>query len=125
MKTFLLTLAAVGALTAAAPAAAQDWRGRGDSRDGLQWRIERAEQRGALDRRESWRLRAQLREADRMEWRYGRDGFISRWEREDLHQRYAQISDQLRDAVGDGHGYGGRYDDHYDGRGGDHDGWRH
>lgn len=130
MKTFLLSLAAVGAIAAAAtPAAAQDWRGQGDVRDGLQWRIERAEQRGVLDRRDAWRLKVQLRETDRLGWRYRRDGVVDRWERNDLNRRYSQIGDDLRDAVrGDGprysYGYGDRNDDHDGYRGDERQDWR-
>lgn len=111
MKKLLLSLAAVGALaSAAAPAAAQPWRDAPEGRDRLERRIDRAEHNGAITSREAWRLRASLREADRREHYYLRDGRLSGWERDDLGRRYAMISHRLREARQDGR-YD-RYDDY-------------
>jgi len=105
MKTFLLTLAAASAITAAAlPAAAQPYGGphhpgpapaivQGDN---LQWRIDRAERDGQIGHRSAERLRDQLRGADRLARSYRRDGVLTRVERRDLDRRYDAIGDSLR-----------------------------
>ena len=125
MKTFLLTLAAASAITAAAlPAAAQSYgdRAYGDyGRDGvqerpiaqgdnLQWRIDRAERSGRIGPRMADRLRDRLRVADRLAWTYRRDGVITRAERIDLDRRYAYVADGLR---GWRQSQGDRYDRGY------------
>jgi Ni/Co efflux regulator RcnB len=106
MKTFLLTLAAASAITAAAlPAAAQPYadHGRDSVRertiaqgDNLQWRIDRAERDGRIGHRSADRLREQLRVADRLSRTYRRDGVLTRMERADLDRRYDAIGDSLR-----------------------------
>lgn len=123
MKTFLLTLAAASAITAAAlPAAAQPYGGPyGDfgregvrertiaQGDNLQWRIDRAERNGRIGPRQADRLRDQLRVADRLAWAYRRDGMITRSERIDLDRRYAYVADSLRGwSQSDGRRYGDR-----------------
>ena len=120
MKKILLSIAAVSAIAAAtAPAAAMAQTYRHDDRGG--WggdRVERLERRidmglrnGSLNRREAWRLRDDLRETARLQYRYGRDG-LSRWERADLDRRFDRISTQIRYERHDrdyGSGYGPRY----------------
>ena len=108
MKTFLLTLAAASAITAAAlPAAAQPYGGPapgphpGQERtiaqgDNLKWRIDRAERDGRIGHRSADRLREQLRVADRLSRTYRRDGVLTRVERADLNRRYDAIDDSLR-----------------------------
>lgn len=116
MKKILLSIAAVSAVAAATvPAAAMaqsyrpDWdNGRGDRAERLDRRIDMGLRNGSLDRREAWRLREDLRETTRLEYRYGRDG-LSRWERADLDRRFDRISAQIRYERHDrdyGYGYG-------------------
>lgn len=103
MKKILIPLAAASALAAlAAPAAAQPYgydRGRYDAPDRgerLEWRIARAADRGHISPREAYRLRASVRAAERLAWRYQRDGAFTRWERADIARRYDQIAMRLR-----------------------------
>lgn len=120
MKKFLLSMAAVAALGAAAsPAAAQvydrygdhgryDQIGRGDN---LERRIDRSLRTGQISPREAYRLRADVRDVQRLEWRYARDGRMSGWERADLDRRYDMVRMRLRHERNDrdyGYGYGYR-----------------
>ena len=129
MKKILLSIAAVSAIAAAVPAvaSAQDYgydrgpdrgydRGpdRGYDRDyggdrvaRLDDRIDRGIRSGGLTRNEAWRLKGDLRETDRLEARYRRDG-LNRWEREDLDRRFDRISAQIRYERHD-RDYGRRY----------------
>lgn len=116
MKKVLLSLAAVAALaSAAAPAAAQTYgydrnAGRNDT-ERLERRIERAEMNGRLTRREAGRLRADVREVERVSWRYRQDGRLTQWERNDLDRRVASVEARLRFERNDreyGQGYGYR-----------------
>ena len=110
MKTLMATLAAVAAVTAAAPVAAQPYRDydRGDRyehrydqrdrwerggqvnfdqrRHRIDRRIERNAQTGALTRREAIRLSEQLNDIERLQNRYERNG-LTRWEVVDLDRR--------------------------------------
>ncbi|TAL30827.1 MAG: hypothetical protein EPN98_16805 [Phenylobacterium sp.] len=118
MKTLMATLAAVAAVTAAAPVAAQPYgdydrgdryehrgEGRYDQRD--RWerggqvnfdqrrhridrRIERNLQMGALTRREAIRLSEQLNDIERLQNRYERNG-LTRWEVVDLDRRLDRL----------------------------------
>lgn len=121
MKKLLIPLAAASALAAAAvPAAAQNYGGYGygpgrggydnsDRGDRIEWRIQRAVETGQIDRREAYRLRADVRATEQLAWRYQRDGQFSRWERNDIQRRYQEISMQLRYERNDrdyGYGYG-------------------
>lgn len=115
MKRTLSALLAISTLAVAVPAAAQPWRGdddgwrRGGQAQQLERRIDFLRARGDLDRREAHRLQQRVDQLQRLEWRYGRDG-LSRWERRDLDQRYADIQWRLRRDVRD--------DDHRDWRDG-------
>lgn len=142
MKKTLLSLVAVAALAgAAAPAAAQGYGygpgsgyggpgyggpgyghggpaydgGQGIARgDNLEARIARGVRSGQLTYREAASLRAELRYAERLAWRYRADGRVTRWEAADLDRRFDAISARLRYERHDrdyGYGYG--------------DGWRH
>lgn len=118
MKTLLLSLAAAGSLTAAAlPAASQPYgdgryaerHGARDRADVLANLIERGIRRGDLDRREAWRLKGSLRETQRVEHNYWRDGRLTGWERADLDRRYDGIRRDIREERRDrdyGYGYG-------------------
>lgn len=115
MKTLMATLAAVAAVTAAAPVAAQPYgdydrgdryehrgEGRYDQRD--RWerggqvnfdqrrhridrRIERNTRSGDLTRQEAIRMSRQLTEIERLQNRYERNG-LTRWEVSDLDRRF-------------------------------------
>lgn len=117
MKKLLLSLAAVSALTAtAAPALAQSYRddyGRRGAERGemLEMRIQRATERHQISWREARNLRAELRAAQQMEWRYSRDGRLTGWERADLDRRFDRVQAMLRIERNDrdyGAGYGYR-----------------
>lgn len=119
MKKILLSLAAVSALAAAAaPAAAQSYRDDGyrngynpQRSENLEMRIERAVERGQITPREARNLHAELRDAQRVEWRYRRDGRLTRYERADLDQRFDRVQALLRMERRDqdyGYGYGYR-----------------
>jgi Ni/Co efflux regulator RcnB len=121
MKKILLSIAAVSAVAAATvPAAAMaqsydrgyddrgGWNPGGDRVARLDERIDRGIRNGSLDRREAWRLKGDLRETARLQYRYGRDG-LSRWERADLDRRFDRINAQIRYERHDrdyGYGYG-------------------
>lgn len=118
MKKLILAIAALGAVgAAAAPAAAQpypgydrdytrpyeqnqgwrdDARGYGERIDQLSRRIDRASERGRLDRREAYRLREAVRDVQRVAWRYRQDGRLTPPERADLDRRLDRIEAQLR-----------------------------
>jgi hypothetical protein len=131
MKKTLLSLVAVAALAgAAAPAAAQGYGyghggpgygyggpayggGQGIVRgDNLEARIAMGVRTGQLSYREAASLRAQLRQAERLSWRYRADGRVTRWEQADLDRRFDAISARLRYERHDreyGYGYGPRH----------------
>jgi len=136
MKKTLLSLVAVAALAgAAAPAAAQGYGygygnggpgygydhggpaygggGQGIVRgDNLEARIARGVRSGQLSYREAASLRAELRQAERLAWRYRSDGRVTRWEQADLDRRFDSISARLRYERHDreyGYGYGPRH----------------
>jgi hypothetical protein len=119
MKTLLATLAAVGALSAvAAPAAAQPWRHhdrghvydlRGHSLGRLAMtRVSDAADRGALSRREPWRLQAEARDLYQTEARLGGNGLDPR-ERQFVQRRFDRIMAKLDRDVRDGRHYGYGY----------------
>ena len=118
MKKLLLSLAAVSALAATAmPAAAQSYRHDGYARenvsrgDMLEMRIQRSLERRQITWQEARSLREQLRDAQRVEWRYTRDGRLSGWERADLDRRFDRVQMSLRHERNDrdyGYGYGYR-----------------
>lgn len=87
-----------------------DWNRRMDASDRLQRRIDRAAQSGRLSPNEARNLRNQVRDIERIERNYWRDGRLSDWERRDLQHR-VQIAEQWfryerRDRdYGSGYGY--------------------
>ena len=115
MKALFASVAAVAALSAAVPAAAQSWggqynrqydnyggqyrddfRGRGADSDRIAQRIDMGVRNGSLTRSEAARLHAQLRQVQQLEWRYGRDGRITPNEARELDNRYARLQVRLR-----------------------------
>jgi hypothetical protein len=136
MKKLLIAASALGALAVAAPAPAQ-YANQGAYRNvnaggavGVQNRIARLDarieagvQNGSITRSEARNLRQQLRDLERRERAYSRDG-LSRQERADLQQRVRLFRDQLAMADGGGRGQYGYnnadvgYDDGYYGQGG-------
>ena len=119
MKKILLSIAAVSAVAAAtvpAAAMAQSYRheGRGGVDIGrdrvaqLDQRIDVGIRSGGLTRNEASRLKGELRQTARLEYRY-RSGGLSGWERADLDRRFDRISSQIRYERHDrdyGNGYG-------------------
>lgn len=116
MKALIASVAAVAALAAALPAAAQPWGGRGQGQSDsarIEQRIEMGARNGALTQREVFSLRRQLQEIRQIEWRYARNGVNAREARE-LDRRYADLSARVRFERRDGqtnrgygYGYGG------------------
>ena len=109
MKKIILSITAVTALAAAALPAVASAQSINQRQDRLEWRIEKGERNGTLTRREARRLTIELREIQRLEARYRRDG-LSRWEHADLNYRFDRISAQIRYERQDrdrdyGHGY--------------------
>lgn len=114
MKKILLTMTALSALIAAAPAAAQysttnDYRmGSIESRlDRLRLRIDEGVRRGTISRSEAGRLQGQLWRLRQLENQYDGNGFTA-WERNELERRFAALRDQLQSAEGPARG--GMYD---------------
>jgi hypothetical protein len=129
MKKVLLSLAAVAAVTAALPAAAQPYgaayghqRGGYDPRwtpiefrlERLHDRIARGEYNGRLTRREAQSLRFEIRDLVQRERVYARDG-LSWQERADLDVRFDRLRARIRwERRDDDRRYG--WDDGYDDR---------
>ena len=113
MKTILLTMAAVGALATAAPAAAQYGYGSNVNAGGavgisnriaqLEARLQAGIQAGVIDRTEARSLRMELRQISRLERQYSYNG-LTQAERQDLQMRLREFRQDLRLADG------GRYD---------------
>jgi hypothetical protein len=112
MKKILLSMAAVGALAAAAPAAAQ--YGYSNVNAGgavgisnriaqLNARLNAGIQAGVVDRAEARSLRMQLRQLQRLDRQYSYNG-LTQAERQDLQMRLRQFREDLRMADN------GRYD---------------
>jgi hypothetical protein len=98
MKTFLAMAAAVGALTLAAPAAAQSyggWQPINQRQEQLDHRINQGVRNGALTRREAANLRAEFNQIARIEADYRHDG-LTAWERADLDRRFDNLSQRIR-----------------------------
>ncbi|HEX2562208.1 hypothetical protein [Phenylobacterium sp.] len=74
------------------------WDGdrRFDVTDRLQVRIERSFRNGRITRQEYYSLHNQVRELERLEFAYQRDGRLSRWELTDLGRRANFIENRLR-----------------------------
>jgi len=117
MNKVLLSMAAVGALAAAAPAAAQygsnrygynnvnagDTVGISNRIAQLNARLNAGIQSGAIDRTEGRSLRMELRQLQRLERQYSYNGFTQA-ERQDLQSRLRDFREDLRMADN------GRYD---------------
>jgi hypothetical protein len=119
MKKILLSMAAVGALAAAAPAAAQYSNVNAGGAVGISNRIANLETQidagirsGSIDRNEASRLRSELWEIRRLERRYSSNG-LSVQERSDLQARIRDLRQDIRLAGGGsmGNQYGNSYDD--------------
>ncbi len=120
MKKILIPIVAVSALAAATVPAVASAQPINQRQDQLERRIDIGLRNGALTRSEAYRLRAELRNVDRLEYRYRRDG-LSGWERADLDRRLDRLSAQIRYERHDrdyGYGYGHDrdYRDHRDDR---------
>jgi hypothetical protein len=128
MKKILLSLAAVGAIAAAAaPAAAQPWSGRADAYqdsyraprladsriERLDWRITRAAREGRIGWDEARALRHEVREVRPLAWRV-QAGEADRWEAARLDRTIRRIEWAVDSRGGDD-----RYDRHDR-----YDGWR-
>jgi TolA-binding protein len=108
MKKLLITMTMISGLAAAAPAAAQYAQanaGMGISNriSQLETRLQAGIQAGVVDRYEAQSLRQQLRDLNRLERQYSRNGLTVQ-ERQDLQMRIRAARQQLRTADG------GRYD---------------
>jgi hypothetical protein len=108
MKKILISIATVSALAAATVPAVASAQSINQRQDQLERRIDMGLRNGSLSRSEAYRLRAELRDAARLESRYRRGG-LSGWERADLDRRFDRISAQIRYERHDrdyGYGYG-------------------
>lgn len=118
MKTLITALTAAAALGAvAAPAAAQSYRdGRGF--DGLEARLELAQDRGAIAPGKAYQVRRLLNQAEGFERMFLRDGRLTSIERRDLDNRYYAISTMIPqvDRYADRGRWNDRYNDRYDDR---------
>lgn len=110
MNKILLSMAAVGALAAAAPAAAQYGYASTNSAAGISTRIAQLDARiqagvnaGVIDRMEARELRRELRELRRLEREYAFNG-LTQAERQDLRARLRELRADVRLADG------GRFD---------------
>ena len=98
MKKLMISLAlASSALIAATPAAAQRHSPGSvyGQLDRIEFRIDRAAQRGALTRPEIRQLRYQVNDIKRVAYRYGRDG-VQPWEHRDLERRLDRLRYDLQ-----------------------------
>lgn len=134
MNRILLSMAAVGAIAAAAPAAAQTWsNANAGGAMGISNRIAQLDARisagissGEISRTEGRDLRMQVRELRRLERQYSYNG-LTQSEREDLRDRLRELRDDVRLADNGRYDRDARYgrwndpwynDDAYGGRGG-------
>ena len=114
MRKFMIALAATTAITAAAPAAAQNYGGNVQLRvDQLRTELQAGVQSGEISRSEAMPLREQLRLLSQLERRYAVNGINGR-ERADLQRRINQLRQEIRVAGHDGRGRYDRNDDRYD-----------
>jgi hypothetical protein len=134
MKALFASAAALAVVAVALPAAAQSWDpgyGRGApygdaygrngfargpnnfAADRIAQRIDQGFRNGALTPNEARNLQSRLESVRQLEWRYGRDGYISPSEGRALDRRYADLESrvyaQLRDNDRRGYGYGYGY----------------
>ncbi len=99
MKKLTVLLAGLGMAAAALPsvAGAAPWTSISQRQANLSQRIDQGVRSGALDRREAFQLKSQLRDVVGLEYRYARTGGrIDNRERADLERRYNAISAQVR-----------------------------
>jgi len=99
MKRFAMSLTAVAAVLAIAPAAAQaaPWQSIHEREANLDRRIDQGISSGELTRHEAHRLRSELASIDRLEAHYRRSGGgLDPRERADLDRRFDQLSQQVR-----------------------------
>ncbi|MDB5691555.1 MAG: hypothetical protein JWO81_618 [Alphaproteobacteria bacterium] len=104
MTRMMMTMAALGALAAASPAAAQ-WAGGNADIQGLRAEIDAGVSRGDIASQDAYALRSQLRGLIDLQQRYASDG-LSRSERNDLQQRAQGLRNEIADAEGSASGYG-------------------
>lgn len=101
MKTVVMALAAVTALSAGAASAqgygygGRQWISINEREARLDARIEQGIRSGQLTRSEAYRLRSELDGLQRLEVRYRRGG-LNGWERADLDRRFDALSAQIR-----------------------------
>lgn len=99
MKKLTVLLAGLGMAAATLPsvASAAPWTNISQRQANLSQRIDQGVRSGALDRREAFQLKSQLRDVVGLEYRYARSGGrIDMRERADLERRYNAISAQVR-----------------------------
>jgi hypothetical protein len=101
MKPISLMLAAISALAAASPLAAQTWHGDRQNLADLRMQLDAGIARGTITRREATTLRTDLNTLVRLERTYGRDG-LSRSERETLMRRGASLQRMIQRAEAHG-----------------------
>jgi hypothetical protein len=104
MKKVLLTMTAVGAIAAAAPALAQNVNAGGtvgidNQIDRLDDRLQAGISSGEITRQEARSLRTQLNELNRLQGQYSAGG-LTQQERSDLRQRIRSLRAELRTADG-------------------------
>lgn len=133
MNKLLLSMAAMGAIAVAAPAASQTWsNANAGGAMGISNRVAQLDARlqagirsGEINRTEARNLRAQLRYLTRLEGRYSANG-LTQAERRDLQQRLRTVREQIRVADNGRYDRDSRYswddrygnNDAYTGRGG-------
>ena len=99
MKKLTVLLAGLGMATAVVPsvASAAPWTSISQRQANLSQRIDQGIRSGALDRREAFQLKSQLRDVVGLEYRYARTGGrLDMRERADLDRRFDAISRQVR-----------------------------
>ncbi len=95
-EKILITIAAVSALAAGAPALAQNRGGNFDNRiEALQGQLQQGIQRGTISRNEAAPLRDRLRQLSQLERQYSRGGFNQR-EQNTLQQRTQSLRQQIQ-----------------------------
>jgi hypothetical protein len=99
MKKLTVLLAGLGMAAATLPsvASAAPWTSIAQRQANLSQRIDQGVRSGALDRREAFQLKSQLRDVVGLEYRYARSGGrIDMRERADLERRYNAISARVK-----------------------------
>lgn len=117
MRTTFMTMAALAALSVAAPAAAQPWNGHRNHSGELQMQIDAGFRSGAISQNEATTLRASLRRLVQLERRFSPNGISGR-ENALLRQRSNALRQQINVAERSGAGRSDRdrasWDDRYD-----------